>query len=49
MAMNCWLCPAHGGRVVLGPATRPLPQVPIRAKSDGTILIGDGGAPPPVQ
>jgi serine/threonine protein kinase len=41
--------PAHGGRVVLGPATRPLPQVPVHAKSDGTILIGDGEAPPPVQ
>jgi serine/threonine protein kinase/nitrite reductase/ring-hydroxylating ferredoxin subunit len=41
--------PAHGGRVVLGPATSPLPQVPIRAKGDGTILIGDSGAPPPVQ
>lgn len=41
--------PAHGGRVVLGPATRPLPQVPIRTKNDGTILIGDVGAPPPVR
>ena len=41
--------PAHGGRVLQGPATRPLPQVPLRTKNDGTILIGDGGAPPPVQ
>ncbi len=41
--------PAHGGRVVQGPATRPLPQVPVRNKSDGSILIGDGGAPSPVQ
>jgi serine/threonine protein kinase/nitrite reductase/ring-hydroxylating ferredoxin subunit len=41
--------PAHGGRVVQGPATRPLPQVPLRQGSDGTILIGDGGALPPVQ
>lgn len=41
--------PAHGGRVVQGPATRPLPQVPIRTRSDGTIIIGDRGAPPPGQ
>ncbi len=41
--------PAHGGRVVQGPATRPLPQVPLRTNNDGTILIGDDGAPPPVQ
>ena len=33
--------PARGGRVVQGPATRPLPQVPLHTKSDGTILIGD--------
>ena len=33
--------PAHGGRVVQGPAPRPLPQVPLRAGSDGTIIIGE--------
>jgi len=31
--------PAHGGRVLQGPATRPLPQVPLHRGSDGTILI----------
>jgi serine/threonine protein kinase/nitrite reductase/ring-hydroxylating ferredoxin subunit len=31
--------PAHGGRVVQGPATRPLPQVPLRQGSDGTISL----------
>jgi Rieske Fe-S protein len=39
--------PAHGGRVLQGPATRPLPQVPLRTKHDGSMLIGDGGAHPP--
>lgn len=40
--------PAHGGRVVQGPAARPLPQVPLRPGSDGTILFGDGGPVSPV-
>jgi Rieske Fe-S protein len=29
--------PAQGGRVLHGPATRPLPQVTIHVNSDGTI------------
>jgi len=41
--------PAHGGRVLQGPATRPLPQVPLRPGSDGTILIGDASVLPPGQ
>jgi Rieske Fe-S protein len=41
--------PARGGRVVQGPATRPLPQVPLSQVSDGTILTGEGGAFPPIQ
>ncbi|MFL5664281.1 MAG: protein kinase domain-containing protein, partial [Ktedonobacteraceae bacterium] len=41
--------PAHGGRVVQGPAPRRLPQLPVHTRSDGTLLIGDGGAPPPRQ
>jgi serine/threonine protein kinase/nitrite reductase/ring-hydroxylating ferredoxin subunit len=33
--------PAHGGRVVSGPAPRPLPKVTIHKNSDGTLLLGE--------
>ncbi len=38
--------PAHGGRVVQGPATVPLPQVSIHMKSDGTLFISESGKAP---
>ncbi len=42
--------PAHGGRVVSGPAPLPLPKVTIHMNGDGTLLLGvSGEALPPGQ
>ncbi len=42
------VCPAHGaifdpaqaGKVLQGPATQPLPAVPLQVHTDGTITVG---------
>jgi len=47
-ATHTLVCPAHGsifdpangGKVLQGPATRPLPAVTVRVNVDGTITAG---------
>ncbi len=47
-ATHTLVCPAHGsifdpanaGKVLQGPATKPLPSVTVRVNADGTITVG---------
>jgi eukaryotic-like serine/threonine-protein kinase len=37
---NAIFDPANGGKVLQGPANRPLPSVPVRVNADGTVTTG---------